>query len=322
MKFSAPLLVAAAAAGVSAHPSGHNHAHNLAHRSAQQFVKYVQPAPEPSTTAQPPPPPPAAPTTEAKEEPAPSPEPEAGIFKEQTEEKKPERKQTDNSGSSSGGEGQGVSSYTPFCGGSKSKRATVAEIAYTGNVGSDGQYGCNMMLAQASAAKEYKYKAKIMNELDEEQHCVGYLKIGPKGLIDGFFKGNQALDFTIPAKGTQYVVVDENTQGGIICDSPSVPVANFGEWASTWAEFDFGNESNDQWSGADASSLVASRQGLNIPGMQICGPCDNGNEICSEIWPGGKGKNAFTAGMEAEDGWGLNCVAGPLQLDIKVGWSG
>lgn len=315
MKFSAPLAVAAAAIGVSAHPSGHGHNHNLAHRSAQQFVKYVQPAPEPTTTSSPPPPPPK-PTAEEK------PKPEAGIFKEEsTEEKKPEKKpeqkQTDNS-SGGGSEGQGVSSYTPFCGGAKTKRATLEEIAYTGNVGSDGDYGCNMMLAKASAAKEYKYKAKINNVLDKEQHCVGYLKIGPKGLIDGFFSGNQVLDFYVPANSVQYVVADENTQGGVICDVGEVPVADFGEWASTWAEFDFGNESNDGWSGADASCLVASRQGHDIPGMQICG-C--GSE-CSKIWPGGKGSNAFTAGMEAEDGWGLNCVAGPLELEIDIGWNG
>lgn len=317
MKYSAPLVVAAAALGVSAHPSGQHHAHNLAHRSAgQQFVKYVQPAPEPTTSEAPPPAP--KPTTQEKK-PEPKPEPEAGIFKEQsTEEKKPEQKQKDNG--SSGGEGQGVSSYTPFCGGAKTKRATLEEIAYTGNVGSEGNYGCNMMLAKSSAAKEYDYKAKITNMLDEEQHCIAYLKIGPEGLIDGFFEGNQVLDFTIPAKGTQYVVADENTQGGVICDVPSVPVAGFGEWASTWAEFDFANESNDGWSGADASCLVSARQGLDIPGMEICGPC--GGHTCSQIWPGGKGKNAFTAGMEAEDGWGLNCVAGPLELDIKVGWSG
>ena len=296
MKVSASaLLIAAALGGVSAHPSGHKHMH----RSLEErgFVKAGRPAPPaPTTTAQP--------TTQA---PKPTSTSEAAA-------KPTSSKPSNGSGS---GSGQGVSTYTEFCGGKKAKRATTAEIAYKGNVGVTGNYGCNMMLAQSNVADEYKYNVKIKNAVDDEQECVCYNKIGADDGINGFFDGNEALRFKLPGNGVQYVVADENTQGGCICGVGKVPLTSFGEFASTWAEFDFGNESNGGWSGADASCLVSAAEGLDIPGMNLCG-----HGTCSTINPGGTGKNAFLGGMEALDGLGLNIPAGKARLEVTVGYQG
>ncbi|KAL6860645.1 hypothetical protein ACO1O0_004673 [Amphichorda felina] len=298
------LLFAAALGGVSAHPSGNAHQHQHMHRSVEErgvkFVKVVKPVAEPTTTAQPT-------TTQAPAAPA----------QPTTTTKAAETKPKPTTPASSGGDGQGVSTYTEFCGGEKTKRATIAEIHYKGNVGSASNYGCNMMLAKSNVADEYKYNVKIKNALAKEQECVGYLKIGPDGGVNGFFDGNEAVRFNLPANGVQYLVVDENTQGGVVCGVGSIPLTNFGEFASTWAEFDFGNESNDGWSGADASCLVSAAEGLDIPGLNLCG-----HGTCSTIYPGGKGKNAFLAGMEALDGLGLNIPAGKARLEVTVGYQG
>jgi len=312
MKFSASaILIAAALGGVSAHPSGHAHKHM--HRSLEEranFVKAGKPAPPP------------APTADVKIAAAKEPEPVKTTSQAPPPAPKPtatsEKPKPSDDGNSSGGEGQGISSYTPFCGGKKAKRASLEDIAYKGNIGTPGNYGCNFMLAKSSVADEYKYNVKLINRKDKEQECVCYNKIGPDGEgINGFFKGNEALSFKLPAKASQYVVVDENTQGGCICAVGSIPTTTWGEFGSTWAEFDMANERNGGWSGGDASCLTSSRAGLDIPGMNMCG-----HGTCSTIYPGGTGKNAFLKGMEAEDGWGLNLPPGEVRIEVEVGYEG
>lgn len=321
MKFSTAAVLLTSALGVSAHPSGHGHKH--AHRSleAREFVMYNKPppppAPEPTTTSAPPPPPKPTstkapepePTTEAPK-PKPSPEDDSssgsddavGIFQKANELKDA---------------GLGVSTYTEFCGGKKAKRATLDQIMYVGNIGTDDDYGCNMMLVGSNVADEYKYVARIENVDEDDYDCVAYLKVGPDGGINGFFDGNEALRFTLPGGTVQHLAADANTQGGVICDKGKIPLTKWGGFASTWAEFDFGNESNDGWSGGDASCLIATAQGMPVPGLNMCG-----HDECSTIFPGGDGINAFLAGMEEEDGFGLNIPAGKARITITYGFTG
>lgn len=295
MKFSATTVLLAAALGVSAHPSGHAHQRAHAARSLEERQDFVMAQrPETSTTST------STTPTPTQTQPTATAAPTSG------------------SGSGSGGSGKGVSVYTEFCSDdSKRKRAELADIMYAGNVGSDGSYGCNLMLAQSSVAKEYKYKIELENVSGSEQECVCFLKIGPTGGVNGFFNGNEALKFTIPAGETQWVVADDNTQGGCACDKGSVPLTSFGEFASTWLEFDVGNSKNNGWSGADASCLVSAASGLDIPGLNVCG-----HGTCSTINPGGTGKNAFLGGMEALDGLGLNIPAGEVHISAQIGYSG
>ncbi|KAK8143426.1 hypothetical protein G3M48_007261 [Beauveria asiatica] len=188
------------------------------------------------------------------------------------------------------------SRYIPFCGGQK--RATPAQVAYAGNTGTAERYGCNMMLIPADIASLYKYTIKFINQGHAVQECKCWNKIGPDGGINGFFTGNEAITFGLAASGQQFVAFDENSQIGCACHAGFVPLTPFGQFASTWVEADFGNESNGKHSGFDASCLVAAQYGLHIPGLSVCGGAPN---TCSTIYPGGAGDNAYVKGMEDKD---------------------
>lgn len=285
MRVSASIIALAAALGVSAHPSRHAHAHH--HNVARDFVVANKPVTVTEYAAQ------AAPT----QAPVPSkvaPAPAADA-------------------SPDAGSGSKKATYKDFCGGKKTKRATVEQIAYKGNTGTADDYGCNMMVVDSSVADEYKYTTTFKNANSKAQECVCFNKIGPDGGINGFWSGNEAVKFTIAGKGEKIVAFDENTQGGCACGVGEVPLTPIGQFASTWLELDVGNESNDAWSGADASCLVSAAEGLDIPGLKVCG-----HGTCSTIYPGGTGENAYLGGMEDLDGIGLNIPAGKVRLEVTV----
>ncbi|EGR52344.1 hypothetical protein MKX07_005701 [Trichoderma sp. CBMAI-0711] len=283
MKFSTTSVLLAAALGVSAHPSGHAHkrAHNSAVEARGDFVMANKPAEAAPTTTS------AAPAASTTAAAAPS--------------------------------SSAPATVKPFCGGN-SKRATAAEIAYKGNVGAGGSYGCNIMTVDESLVDEYQYTMVFENAGDDTT-CFCWNKIGPDGGINGFFKGNQAITFDVAAGGKQVVAVDTNSQVGCACGAGGPELTPIGQFASTWVEADFGNMSNGGWSGADASSLVAAAAGMTIPGLQVCGT-GAAKGTCSTIYPGGKGDNAFTAGTEALDGLGLNLAPGKTSIIVTIDYQG
>ncbi|KAM5354212.1 hypothetical protein ACJ41O_000862 [Fusarium nematophilum] len=290
MKFSSSAVILAAALGVSAHPSGHAHQH--AHNVRRDFVVANKPVTVTEYATQ------VVPqaTQPASVEPA---APAASTA-------------SSGSGSSKGDSSSGEG-YKEFCGGKNKKRATVEQIAYKGNTGTADDYGCNIMTVDPAVASKYKYTATFKNANSKDQECVCFNKIGPDGGINGFWSGNEAIKFTLPGSGSKVVAFDENSQGGCACGAGSVPLTDIGQFASTWLEFDFGNESNDNWSGADASCLVSAAEGLDIPGLKVCG-----HGTCSTIYPGGTGENAYLGGMEDLDGIGLNLPAGKARLTVTV----
>lgn len=306
----APLLLLTAL-GVAAHPSGHAHMHRDFHEKrapnpaagdlvtatingkvvswtqgpdgGSPFKKAGKPiVPTTSTT-------PAAQPTKASSSPASS------------------------ASSAAGSTGTGASTYEPFCGGAKAKRVTAAQVAYKGNVGIAGSYGCNIKLIEASVADKYKYTARLKGG-DSKYTCAVWLKIGPDGLINGFFSGKEVHTFTIPAGGEQWLAFDEDTQGGFGCSKgDAVETTSFGEFVCPWTEYDFGNTSNKGWSGFDASQLVAGSAGATMHGLKVCG-----KGTCSTLYQGGGGDNAYLPGMEAADGIGGNIPAGPLSLEVDI----
>lgn len=201
--------------------------------------------------------------------------------------------------------------YVPFCG--VQRRATNAQITYVGNTGSHGHYGCNIMTISANTASMYDYTIRFINEGHSKQECKCWNKIGPTGGLSGFFEGNEAITFTLPVGGQQFVAFNVNSQIGCSCHADSVPLTEWHQFASTWVEADFGNQSNDNYTGFDASCLVAAKYGLAIPGLSVCG-----NGTCSIIHPGGTGDNAYVSGMEAVDGVGGNIAAGPVALTARI----
>lgn len=208
--------------------------------------------------------------------------------------------------------GTSSSSAPAFCGG-KTKRATLEQIAYKGNTGTADNYGCNMMVVDSGVAESYDHIITFENSQSSAQKCVCFNKIGKDGGINGFFKGNQAISFDLPASGSKVVAVDDNSQGGCVCGVGSVPLTSIGQFAGSWLEFDMANQSNGGWSGADASCLVSAANGLDIPPLKVCG-----HGTCSTINQGGTGQNAYLGGMEALDGIGLNLPAGKVRLTVTV----
>ncbi|KAF5025923.1 hypothetical protein F66182_1958 [Fusarium sp. NRRL 66182] len=326
MKFTSSAVVLAAAIGVSAHPSGHAHqrAHNrrefvVAHKPVT-IVEYAThvvtagavPTDPPAYDLPDVPDVPDVPEYDVPDVPSPAPavDPVAPIAKpEEPKEEKPKHKGKQHNKSGSG--------YKPFCGGKKAKRATLEDIAAKGNTGVPGNFGCNMMTVDADVADKYDYTTTFKNNDTKKKNCVCFNKIGPKGLIDGFWKNNEALSFSVPAKGSQVVAFDTDSQGGCVCHAGEIPTTSIGQWAGTWLEFDFGSERNKGWSGADASCLVSAAHGEKIPGLKVCG-----HNTCSTINPGGTGENAYLAGMEDLDGVGLNIKPGKARLEVVIDYSG
>lgn len=224
----------------------------------------------------------------------------------------------------SSGSGSGVTAYTDFttyCAGqaAKNKRATLAQIAYTGNVGST--YNCNLMLvASETVAAEYDNIVKFTGAT-EDMYCDVWNKIGVDGGINGFF-GAKTVSFTLPAGQTQYLAIDANSQGGAACfpgnSTSSVTKTATGLIAGTWLEFDVENSSNNGYSGADASCIVAQANSLTVPGLQIC-TADNSQ--CSTISTGAASVvNAYDNGLVDADGIGI-ITSGKLNIVVDVGFT-
>lgn len=315
MKVSSSVVILAAALGVSAHPSGHAHQRAHAKRDfvvANKPVTVIEYATQVVTAD-------AAPATAVAEAPA-SPKVDADtvVPKASTSVPAPaasapvkNKGKKHNSGSGSG--------YKAFCGGKKAKRATLEDIASTGNTGVPGDFGCNMMTVDEDVADKYDYTVTFNNDHDGDKECACWNKIGPDGKIDGFFAQNVALEFTVSASSSQVVAFDSDSQGGCACATSKVPTTKDNLWAGTWLEFDFGSKRNKNWSGADASCLVSAAAKLDIPGLRVC---DTSSNTCSTINPGGTGENAYLGGMEAEDGIGINTPAEQVRLTVDIDYSG
>ena len=96
-------------------------------------------------------------------------------------------------------------------GSASSKRATVAEIAYAGNLGTADNYGCNMKQIRTSLVDEYDYSMQITNVANESYEVICWNKIGRDGGINGFFKGmGESVTINLPAGETASVAFDAN----------------------------------------------------------------------------------------------------------------
>jgi len=297
------LLILAGVLGASAHPSGHAHLHRAAHekRTPSVFVKNIHH--------------PAAASAKSSAAPAATSVAAAAL------------PSSPAVAAASAPKGEDASTnYVPFCseGGapsaaSKEKRVTYKQIMYVGNLGmSNGcPWNSNIMEVPAGAADKYDYIQKFTNVASEpyEVRCAN--KMGADSLLTGMFDvpSQKQLVFTLAPGESRHVAAEPNTQLACAFGPGSVEKTKYGQFAGNWVEADFGNASNNGWSGADCSSLVAQADGKSVPGCRVCG-----HGTCSTIWPGGKGENAYTIGMEALDGIGLNLPAGKVWLDVEVGF--
>ncbi|KAL2137314.1 hypothetical protein VTI74DRAFT_5045 [Chaetomium olivicolor] len=296
MQLTHLFLLAGVLGSAAAHPSGHAHLHRSVHakRDRPSFVKNVMPIiPKPTPT------------------PTPTPEPTTSATP--TSSAKP----------SQSAESNQSDEYIAFCGGgaSKSKRVTYEQIMYTGNTGTKNgcSWNSNLMVVPNKIADKYQYVQKYTNVASEPYQVVCANKMGADGQLTGMFKveGQKQLIFTLQPGETKTVVADTNTQGVCAFAPHEVPRTTYGQYAGVWAEFDFANDSNKGWSGADCSSLVAQAYNMDVPGCRM-----SHGGVDSTILPGGHGTNAYTKGMEQLDGIGLNIVPGKTVIEVLVGFSG
>lgn len=301
MQLTTSLVLLAGALGVAAHPSPHAHLHRDVHQKRENVHYKAIHKPLTKTTA--------APTTTTA----------APVATSAT---------SSSAAAAATSSSAGSTTYVPFCKGISAKRdleerelderATLAQIAYTGNTGRTGMWGCNMMEISKSIQSQYQYTTTYTNVASEAYQVICFNKIGATGLINGFDGGN-AVNFMLQPGESRVVAFEGNTQGSCAFNPGTVPTDPYGAWAGVWVEFDFGNTSNNEWSGADCSSLVAQAAGMSVPGCQVC---VDGGGTCSAVLPGGVGINGYVKGMEAVDGTGINHPAGNLAMTVKVGYSG
>jgi len=323
-------LIVLAAVGVAAHPSGHAHMHRAVHeekgleKKDRQMIyatidnKVVSwseggspfkqahkptPEPEPTTTSTSTPPPAPTPTSTTAASPATT---TASSSSSSSSSPPP-------SSPSSSGQGQGIGTFEAFA--CSKKRATGGDITYTGNTGCDGVYGSNVKLIKSNLASKYDYTIKVVGSSSAMQ-CVVWNKIGHDGGVNGFFNGNQVLTFELPANGEQYIAFDANTQGGMTCCAGTVPLTGVGQFNGAWCEWDFADAKNGNHNGFDASALVAGVAGGPFNPLSFC---TADKSVCSTLYAGGGGLNAYLPGMEAVDGVGGNLLPGPVALVATFG---
>lgn len=214
---------------------------------------------------------------------------------------------------SSSGTGQ-VKSFCPD-GSKKDKRATIAQIMYTGNQGSCG-WGSNMMEIDAGDIDRYDYTI-VFRSPSEDMTCQCFNKMGPDGGLNGAFQ-NSAVKLSLPKGSVKAIAAEANTQAVCACGAgDSVPVcSSIGQWIGTWAEFDMGSDPNGGQSGADVSVLAAQDcpDGQSFPGMRIKA---NG-EVCS--WVTKDGAEEFQAYINGNhDADGVGCTGytkNGLEVDL------
>ncbi|OJJ72869.1 hypothetical protein ASPBRDRAFT_42616 [Aspergillus brasiliensis CBS 101740] len=197
-----------------------------------------------------------------------------------------------------------------------SKRTTAA-INYVGNVGSP--WGSNIIEVNAENACEYKHVVRIDGSETDDWTVVFWNKIGPDGGLNGWY-GNSALTLTIKPGTTRYVAFDDDSQGGWgAAKGDKLPTDEYGGYSCTWGEFDFGNTSNDGWSGWDVSAIQAQAAGQEVQGMKIC---DHTGSGCSSITNAASSViNAYTNAMKELDGIGGKVQNSPVRLQVTIDYN-
>ncbi|KAE8350220.1 hypothetical protein BDV28DRAFT_139501 [Aspergillus coremiiformis] len=206
------------------------------------------------------------------------------------------------------------SSYSREGFGKQTKDNGAKYIDYIGNVGDP--YGSNIIEVSESKACEYKHVIRVDGSEKEPWTVAFWNKMGPDGKLTGWY-GNAVLTVKVNPGESKYVAFDDDTQGAWgAAKGDKLPVDKFGGYSCTWGEFDFGNTSNQGWSGWDVSAIQAQNSDSEVQGMKIC---DHTGGKCSSISNSAKSvDNAYTAKEAGVDGIGGNQVAGAVRLIVNI----
>jgi len=193
-------------------------------------------------------------------------------------------------------------------------------VTYKGNLGNP--YGSNIIRVDSSIAAQYKYTVKFVgsSRMAGNYKIVIWNKIGPDGGVNGFFTPNKAIEFSLAPNQEIFVAFDQDTNGGWgAALGNSLPLTDWGTYASNWGEFDFGSNINGGWSGFDVSMIVAQNAGKAIQGMRICDITSGARGVCSTITTGAKRvENAYTVAQTGVGGIGGNLGPGKVRLEAII----
>ncbi|KAJ5318301.1 hypothetical protein N7476_004721 [Penicillium atrosanguineum] len=197
-------------------------------------------------------------------------------------------------------------------------QSTGSGVSYKGNIGRP--YGSNIIEVSSTNAEKYQYVVQFDAPRIGKWTLVIWNKVGPDGLLDGWF-GHACKSFTLAPGKTLYIAFDEDSQGGWTAASGlSIPTDTNGGYAATWGEFDFGSNINRGWSGFDVSAIAAQHAGLEVQGMKIC---DRFTGTCSSISPKASSfDNAYLYSNRMVDGIGGNIAPGPVKLVVTLDYQG
>jgi hypothetical protein len=183
-----------------------------------------------------------------------------------------------------------------------------------GNIGRP--YGSNIVEVSSSDVSQYKYVAKFGPSTDGWKVVI-WNKAGPDGRIDGWYN-NACHTFTLTAGEVRYIAFASNSQGGwTAANTTVIPADQYGGYASTWGEFDFGSTPNNDWSGFDVSAIQAQNANLEVQGMKICSL--HNEYLCSYVTRGATVVHNAYASSEADAGGiGGNLPPGPVRLVVNI----
>ena len=189
---------------------------------------------------------------------------------------------------------------------------------YVGNIGRP--YGSNILEVSSSDASKYQYVVKFVGPSTDGWKVVIWNKVGPDGKLDGWYNDNASLKFSIAAGEAKYIAFAFDSQGGwTAANTTSIPTDQWGSYASTWGEFDFGSSNNKGWSGFDVSAIQAQNANLEVQGMKICSIVPS--TTCSYMtWGANIVHNAYTSSEARAGGIGGNLVPGPVRLVVNIGY--
>lgn len=192
----------------------------------------------------------------------------------------------------------------------------ILGIQWSGNTGIP--WGSNIIEISEADAHLYQFVSRFEGSQTDEWSVVFWNKMGPSGLLDGFFTPNQALSITLAPGEVKYVAFDEESTGGWAAyKGQSTPLSSYGSYAATWGEFTMRAAPN--FSSWDVSCIQAQNAGMPIQGMKIC---THDGQGCSSITNNmGSVQNAYTSAQTAINGIGGNVMVPALRLLVNLDYA-
>lgn len=195
-------------------------------------------------------------------------------------------------------------------------KVEVLGISWTGNTGIP--WGSNIIEVSEADANQYQFVARFEGSETDDWTVIFWNKMGPNGLMDGFFSPNKALSLTLAPGDVKYVAFDsESTGGWAAFPGDTAPLSDYGSYAATWGEFTMRAAPN--FASWDVSCIQAQNAGKTIQGMKIC---THDGQGCSTITKGmGTVENAYTSAQTDINGIGGNVQVDALRLVVNLDYA-